>query len=170
MACSGYGLSRIESSSWSAGSNGQSRPTAATNGEIRTPRHDRHPCDLLAASPAAPSHPCLRAFGPTGAVPQSLPVEPAVTMAAAAPGRSDPVGHGEFDGPVHAVGPMRDGWGFACACGYRSPLYPTSALAREAMLGHGVQPVSASPRRRWFQKDRVRWPGWPTDRRQRFLR
>jgi hypothetical protein len=80
--------------------------------------------------------------------------------------------HEVFDGPIHAVGHDREGWGFRCECGYRSPLYPTTQAAREAMAEHGQHPPPVVVEaRRWLRKKKgqERWPGWPNERRRRFL-
>jgi hypothetical protein len=80
------------------------------------------------------------------------------------PGRSREK-HGTFDGPVCLVGTVRNGWGFQCGCGYRSPLYDTEALAKQAMSDHAA--AGPAKQRRWGILGKPKWPGWPDERRHR---
>ena len=74
--------------------------------------------------------------------------------------------HERFEGPIHVVGPAREGWAFFSACGLRSALYPTEADTREAMREHRVAPAEEPRRRRLLgRRQPERWPGWPHDRR-----
>jgi hypothetical protein len=63
------------------------------------------------------------------------------------------------------MGTVRNGWGWQCACGYRSPLYDTADLAKQAMGEHAAGAASApAKQRRWFAV-KAKWPGWPNERR-----
>ena len=68
--------------------------------------------------------------------------------------------HDDFEGPIHVVGPLRDGWGFDCRCGYRSPLYQNREAATAAMHGHQLSPP-VKRRARLLGARR----GWPIERR-----
>jgi len=74
--------------------------------------------------------------------------------------------HERFEGPIHVVGPAREGWAFFCACGFRSPLYPQISDATEAMQQHRQNPPAETKHRLLARKPRQpHWPGWPHDRR-----
>lgn len=46
----------------------------------------------------------------------------------------------DFEGPVHVLGQSREGWGYDCRCGYRSPLYQTREATMTAMHEHQASP------------------------------
>jgi hypothetical protein len=60
------------------------------------------------------------------------------------------------------MGTVRNGWGWQCGCGYRSPLYDTEDLAKQAMHEHAAS--APAKQRRWFAL-KSKWPGWPNERR-----
>jgi hypothetical protein len=70
--------------------------------------------------------------------------------------------HGTFDPLVHVVGAVRQGWGFTCGCGYRSPLFESEDLAKAAMHEHAT---SAPAKGRRWPFGKKKWPGWPAERR-----
>ena len=74
--------------------------------------------------------------------------------------------HERFQGPVHIVSGVREGWVFDCECGFRSPLFTEQSEALDAMRDHRAAPPPDSKKpRRLFH--RAKWPGWPHDRRHR---
>jgi hypothetical protein len=75
--------------------------------------------------------------------------------------------HERYDGPEHVVGDVREGWGFRCECGYRSPLFSVQAEAIKAMQAHRAAPPPDEAKKRRLFKRSTRWPGWPNERRYR---
>lgn len=77
--------------------------------------------------------------------------------------------HERFQGPVQVVSGLREGWGFDCECGYRSPLFATHEEAISAMGAHRTAPLEtpSTKKRSFGRRSKVRWPGWPNDRRHR---
>jgi hypothetical protein len=73
--------------------------------------------------------------------------------------------HERYDGPERVVSGVREGWGFRCECGYRSPLFSSQADALEGMRAHRAAPPEVAKQGRFARKKK--WPGWPDDRRYR---
>jgi hypothetical protein len=75
--------------------------------------------------------------------------------------------HERFSGPVQVVSGLREGWGFTCECGYRSPLFETHEEAIKGMGVHRSTPPEDPPKKRrpFGRRIKERWPGWPKDRR-----
>ena len=76
-----------------------------------------------------------------------------------------PSSHERFDGPERVVSGVREGWGFRCECGYRSPLFAEHALALEAMQQHRA--AAPEPPKPGLFARKKKWPGWPNERRHR---
>ena len=75
--------------------------------------------------------------------------------------------HERFDGPERVISGVREGWGFRCECGYRSPLFQEQADALEAMHAHRAAPPEPARSGLFARKKRQKWPGWPNERRHR---
>jgi hypothetical protein len=73
--------------------------------------------------------------------------------------------HERYDGPERVVSGVREGWGFRCECGYRSPLFQAHTEALEAMHAHRTAPPESVKPGLFSRKKK--WPGWPNERRYR---
>lgn len=79
-----------------------------------------------------------------------------------------PSSHERYDGPLHVVGDVREGWAFNCECGYRSPLFRAREDAIEGMRVHRAAPPTPPKKPGLFSR-KSKWPGWPNERRRRRL-